>query len=191
VHDLTFDEVTSINTTRCSTWHAGFPNDEGWLLSDWSNALAGEVGEACNIIKKIRRAQINTKGASDPNLDNLKQALADELGDVFLYLDLLATKAGIDLQQAIVDKFNAVSKREGFPHTLRTTDDSNHYVKISDDDWVIQHPLVCRRQGSLFDCIYTKKGNAHFNSKYYPNGVYILALEPQTFLPVVTKVDGT
>ena len=26
-----------------------------WTLADWSNAIAGETGEMCNLIKKIRR----------------------------------------------------------------------------------------------------------------------------------------
>jgi hypothetical protein len=37
---------------------------------------------------------------------------------VFLYLDLLATKAGIDLPEAIVAKFNWTSAAQGFPERL-------------------------------------------------------------------------
>jgi NTP pyrophosphatase (non-canonical NTP hydrolase) len=44
--------------------------------------------------------------------------LADELADVFLYLDLLASKCGIDLPAAIVRKFNVVSERQDFPERL-------------------------------------------------------------------------
>jgi NTP pyrophosphatase (non-canonical NTP hydrolase) len=45
--------------------------------------------------------------------------LAEELADVYTYLDLLATKADIDLPAAIVAKFNKVSRRQGFPDRLR------------------------------------------------------------------------
>jgi NTP pyrophosphatase (non-canonical NTP hydrolase) len=44
--------------------------------------------------------------------------LADELADVFLYLDLLAWHYGIDLPRSIVSKFNRVSAAQGFPEEL-------------------------------------------------------------------------
>ncbi|HMD54928.1 MAG TPA: hypothetical protein VKJ65_10300 [Phycisphaerae bacterium] len=40
-----------------------------------------------------------------------RRQLADELADVQTYLDLSAFRAGIDLGQATVDKWNAVSER--------------------------------------------------------------------------------
>jgi len=48
--------------------------------------------------------------------DVLRSELALEL--VILYADLLATKYGIDLSTAIVEKFNAVSELQGFPERL-------------------------------------------------------------------------
>jgi len=44
--DLTFAEVARVNRLRCERWNPGFP-DDGWTGADWSNALAGEAGEAC------------------------------------------------------------------------------------------------------------------------------------------------
>jgi len=101
------DEVAVLVTDRCQD--AFFPVED-WTLSDWSNALAGEAGEACNIIKKVRRGDF----ISTTHLNvEARGLLADELADVFIYLNLLAARAGIDLGAAIVKKFNEVSDKKG------------------------------------------------------------------------------
>lgn len=117
VDGLTFERVEGINVARCKRWHPDFPND-GWTGADWSNAMAGEAGEACNVVKKLRRNDLNLKAAVDPERDVLVEHLADELADTFLYLQLLAAHYSIDLPAAIVRKFNAISEREGFPERL-------------------------------------------------------------------------
>lgn len=53
-------------------------------------------------------------GSLDPDRERLLQALADEIGDVFAYLDLVATYYSVDIESAIRSKFNAVSRREAF-----------------------------------------------------------------------------
>lgn len=111
---LDFDYVSRTNAARCAKWHPGFPRDGIWSLADWSNAMVGEAGEAANAVKKIRRVETSLVGKVDPDLDDLRVSLANEIADTFLYLDLLATRAGIDLPAAIVAKFNAISVREGF-----------------------------------------------------------------------------
>lgn len=115
---LTFREVSEVNRARCERWHPGFPTDDEWTGADWSNAMAGEAGEACNVVKKLRRYECGLRGELDPSPVELMEALADELADVFCYLDLLASKYDIDLAAAIVDKFNRVSERQGFPERL-------------------------------------------------------------------------
>lgn len=81
------------------------PDGSDWLLSAWSNAVLGELGEAANIIKKIERG--------DFTLDEMRPSLAKELADVQTYLDILAWRSGIDLGRATIDKFNLVSERVG------------------------------------------------------------------------------
>ena len=76
-----------------------------WKLSAWGNAVLGELGEAANLIKKIER--------HDFSLDDARGELAKELADVVTYLDILAFRAGIDLGEATVRKFNEVSERVG------------------------------------------------------------------------------
>ena len=96
----------------------GNPFDPGVPLADWCLAMVGEAGEAANVVKKIHRQKYGLRGRLDPPIEALVEALAEELADVFLYLDLLAVKAGIDLPAAIVAKFNKVSERQGFPDRL-------------------------------------------------------------------------
>ena len=115
---LTFAQVSEVNASRARRWHPGFPADEDWSIADWSNAMAGEAGEACNVVKKIRRYECGLRGLLDPPITELARSLGNELADVFLYLDLLATRAGIDLPAAIRAKFNEVSERQDFPERL-------------------------------------------------------------------------
>ena len=96
---LTFAELRDANIARRRI----FAGCDEWTLNDWMTALAGEVGEAANVLKKIRRG--------DYTLEDARDALESELADVQCYLDLLAYYADIDLAQATTDKFNHVSKR--------------------------------------------------------------------------------
>lgn len=114
---LFFSDVTRVNVTRCKRWHPGFPKDDEWVISDWSNAMAGEAGEVCNVVKKIRRVECNLPGNRKPG-PPLKAQLADEIADTFIYLDLLAFKAGVSLEQAVVHKFNIVSEELSMPERL-------------------------------------------------------------------------
>lgn len=119
--DLLFRAVSAINRARCERWHPGFP-DDGWLGSDWSNAAAGELGEACNVVKKLRREDAGIVQAAGDKRDELLAKLATEIGDTFLYLDLLAQFYGLDMAACVVDTFNRVSTREGFPERLGPLD---------------------------------------------------------------------
>lgn len=95
---LTFAELREVDVRRCEEAFHQVPE---WSPTDWGCAIAGEVGEACNHLKKLRRGEcIPIK------------AIADELADAVIYIDLLASRLGIDLGAAIVDKFNEVSRRK-------------------------------------------------------------------------------
>lgn len=98
---LTFSRLRKINVKRNK---AAFGlNLETWSLAEWSNAMAGECGESCNITKKILRG--------DKPFKHFKKDLAKEIADVIIYADLLAAAAGIDLEAAVIEKFNEVSDR--------------------------------------------------------------------------------
>jgi NTP pyrophosphatase (non-canonical NTP hydrolase) len=79
------------------------PDGSDWSLADWIVAVTGELGELANLQKKVRRG--------DFTLDAARVELGEELADVATYLDILAMRYGVDLGQAVVDKFNEVSRR--------------------------------------------------------------------------------
>lgn len=110
------ESLRHVNQARLARWHG--PDSEPWTGADWGNAMGGECGEAQNVVKKLRRVETGTKGQADPPPRELVQALALELADTIIYADLLAAHYGIDLDAAIVTKFNLVSIREGFPERL-------------------------------------------------------------------------
>lgn len=57
-------------------------------------SLAGEVGELCNIIKKIDRGSLDIKDA------NVRYKLMMETTDVYVYLLNLAALFGLDLERS-------------------------------------------------------------------------------------------
>lgn len=83
-----------------------YPGADSHDLTWWTNAMAGEVGEACNVAKKLTRGRPEDAKVTP-------QDLADELGDVVAYAAAVASYMGIDFEKAVSDKFNAVSKRVG------------------------------------------------------------------------------
>jgi NTP pyrophosphatase (non-canonical NTP hydrolase) len=94
-------DFTRINVERCEKY---FHLLDEWSETDWGCALAGEVGELCNMLKKVRRGDLVDR-----------QAIAKELGDIQAYLTLLAARLKIDLVQATINKFNEVSDRKNCP----------------------------------------------------------------------------
>lgn len=117
--NLNFIRLSSINRLRAQRWHQGFPNHEdGWTGADWSNAMQGEAGEAGNVVKKLRRIETGIQQASGVTKDELLKKLATEIGDTIVYADLLAQYYGLDTAKCVVDTFNRVSAREGFPEYL-------------------------------------------------------------------------
>lgn len=107
--------ISHINLERCKRWHeAGL---DSWSLSDWAVAFAGEVGEACDVIKKLNRVRDRMPG-NKVSETQLRADLGKELADSFLYLLLLAARARINLFFEVRDKFNEVSERLKFPERL-------------------------------------------------------------------------
>ena len=100
------------NALRCMA-PKGFNHPlSGWSLSDWMTATMGELGEAANVLKKLNRVRDGIKG-NDKSEGELRKEFADELADTFIYLDLLAQAAGIDLAGAVRAKFDQTSRKIG------------------------------------------------------------------------------
>ena len=116
--DLTFAQLQQANIERAVRWHkAGI--DE-WSVNDWLAAFGGEAGEALNAGKKHRRLldTIQQHGDVPADLDAAEERIMEELADAVIYADLVASRLGRRLSDAIVQKFNAISEREGFPERL-------------------------------------------------------------------------
>jgi len=96
---LSFRRLSRANRQRCEESY--FPLED-WTPTDWATALAGETGEACNLIAKMRRGD-----KIDVN------DIGRELADIVIYADLLASRLGLDLEKCLVQKFNETSARQG------------------------------------------------------------------------------
>lgn len=106
---LSFSKLRRKNIQRQHEWDS----DNQISLSYRGNELAGETGEACNIIKKLERERLDIKGSRAT-----KKQLAEELADIIICADLIAMHEEIDLEQAVRDKFNATSEKIGLKTRL-------------------------------------------------------------------------
>ncbi len=113
---LNFSDLRVANLDRNDE---GFPPINDWSPAEWACAMAGECSEVCNAVVKLMRVYDSTNTEKDPQtIQEARQAIADELGDLITYADLLAARLGIDLSMAVKRKFNAVSKRINSTVTL-------------------------------------------------------------------------
>ncbi|MCY3918624.1 MAG: hypothetical protein OXG38_02305 [Chloroflexi bacterium] len=96
---LAFRELRRANVQRC---RGSYHDPHDWSPSDWATAMAGELGEVCDLIKRERRGEAVSL-----------HAVGAELADLVTYADLLAHRMGIDLGAAIREKFDVVSHRVG------------------------------------------------------------------------------
>lgn len=79
------------------------PTGADWSAAQWLQAVVGELGEYANIRKKFERG--------DLTYSEFHKLASEELADTAIYLDILAHNIGVDLEQAIIEKFNIVSDR--------------------------------------------------------------------------------
>lgn len=105
---MNFREFSALNRQRCESPNGFNHKLSGWSLSDWFTATLGELGEAANIAKKLNRVRDDIPGNSETT-EWLQRALADELADTFIYLDLLCQSQDISLHDAVMRKFQKTS----------------------------------------------------------------------------------
>lgn len=118
---LMFEDLASINLPRAKRWHKG--GIEEWNIAEWTNAMAGEAGEACNAAKKMRRIECAMQQADGDSpapktLEEAKLKILKEIGDTVIYADLVCQRIGMRMEDAVRLAFNQVSEREGFPERL-------------------------------------------------------------------------
>lgn len=104
-----FKTLREANQARQQEWDPG----DKITLTYRATELAGEIGEACNVIKKLERERLGIRGSR-----GTKEQLAEELADGVICLDLIAMHEGIDLDEAVRNKFNATSEQVGLKTRL-------------------------------------------------------------------------
>jgi NTP pyrophosphatase (non-canonical NTP hydrolase) len=116
--DLSLGELRKTNLLRAARWHPEGLDE--WSVNDWLAAFGGEAGEALNAGKKHRRilGGLQQHGKVPLTLQEAEEQIMEELADTVIYADLVASRLGRSLSEAIVCKFNAISVREGFPERL-------------------------------------------------------------------------
>lgn len=118
MRELTFDSFSEANLKRCEH-PAGFNHQlNSWSTSDWMTATMGELGEAANIVKKLNRFRDEIPGNGTITVMELRTALADEIADTFIYLDLLAQSLGMDMANIVMSKFHRTSLKIGYMHKV-------------------------------------------------------------------------
>lgn len=84
-----YTTLREANIARQAEWDAG----NAITLTYRANELAGEMGEACNVIKKLERERLGIRGSRATLLQ-----LAEELADVVICADLTAMTACEDME---------------------------------------------------------------------------------------------
>lgn len=85
---MNFSTLREANVARQAEWDPGsHASNIEWRVTE----LGGELGELCNILKKLHRERCGMPGSRAT-----QQQLTEELADVVICLDLLAMEKGID-----------------------------------------------------------------------------------------------
>lgn len=107
-----FVKINHLRDTNC------FNTPPDTLISYFGNGLAGEVGELCNMIKKIDRVKLTGVdiGHSYKASDITKHMLEEEVGGIMAYLCHICHRLDIDIEDAIINSFNAVSEEQNMPY---------------------------------------------------------------------------
>jgi NTP pyrophosphatase (non-canonical NTP hydrolase) len=106
---IDFKDLRAANIARDIEWGQG----QTFGLSYRGNELAGETGEACNVLKKLDRERMGLAGSRDT-----VEHAAEELADVIICADLAAMELGIDLAAAVARKFNKTTDKYGLKTKL-------------------------------------------------------------------------
>lgn len=116
--DMTFFNFAKANRRRCESPKGFNHNLTDWSTSDWFVAVLGELGEAANVAKKLNRIRDGIPG-NKVTEKQLHGKLYRELGDVFVYLDLLCQSLGFSVAEVACTAFEEKSLEIGYPHPLQ------------------------------------------------------------------------
>jgi len=129
---MQFNEVAKKNMERCGMWHQkGGLTD--WSPLEWAAAMTEEAGElmeavvqlvitasrVAGFIKKMRRLESGINASNNSaTVHEARDKVRKELGDLYLYADLVAQSLGLEMEDCVVYAFNMVSAREKLPVLL-------------------------------------------------------------------------
>lgn len=108
---------SAANRERCTSPQGFNHVMESWSLAEWTNAMAGECGEAANITKKLLRHRDGVGGnykPGDDDVEELRRRAAKECADVIIYADLCIQAAGFDTATVLADVWNKKSEDVGY-----------------------------------------------------------------------------
>lgn len=126
---LTFQTFADANRRRCTTIFKQALTD--WSPMEWGSALSGEVGELWeeiiglagyvtarvgglnNMLKKLSRLEQKIEISKMRDIRVTQDKVMGEIGDVGIYLDLLAQRCGTTLEDCIRQSFNRKSAEMG------------------------------------------------------------------------------
>lgn len=108
--------------------------------SYWGNALAGETGELCNIIKKMER---DNKQLNADDKKELISKMGLELADIFIYCELIAKSFKIDFEKKIQLKLYMLQIQEIIQNEDRGMGVSHAYLyqEANIDSWELTEAL--------------------------------------------------
>lgn len=120
-------ELQAINVERAKRWHQSEKGLGEWSALEWAGAMAGEVGEAANAAKKLKRveshiANLDARGlrssVTEEQCVDYRAQIGKEAADAIIYGVLLAARVGCDIEDCIRTVFNAKSEEYGFPERV-------------------------------------------------------------------------
>lgn len=117
---LTFNALSEANAIRGIEWTEGNEVDGLEDLLFRTTELGGEVGELQNFVKKYARHLNGWRGGM--SYEEVKGPMADELADIVICVDRVAEAMGINLGEAVVDKFNKTSRKQSLGTYLEVDD---------------------------------------------------------------------
>ena len=148
--DLTIRQFSTLNVSRALVWHQD--GLDSWSPAEWGNALAGEVGELCNVLKKIlrhdkgiqQRAVSEQYEASGHQRPALVEAAAKEIADAYTYLDLLEKGVPRELARMILplstySRFFGTVDLHNLMHFIRLRSDSHAQWEIQQYSNALHH----------------------------------------------------
>ena len=119
--------LSEANKVRQTKWKGSENLDMNFRALE----LCEEVGEVAGAVKKLYRARNGVIGNTKPESD-IVENLIEEVGDVLICLDLLADKTGINLTDALIEKFNKTSTKHGIDVHIARSYDNNFYVTTAE-----------------------------------------------------------